>query len=343
MLPIEDHTKKGQIVLKLMLLGLGVFAGLICLEIALRVIPLRDKAYTSDRPKNFYLPTTSHTGRGNIAPAFKSQDRLRITVVGDSFTFGPEVQFFDTFSSRLERLLNLNPGEKPVEVVNLGSPGYSTHHEVRLVEEAIKGGSDLVILEVTLNDAQPAPLGRNPLHSAHTNPHLSILLDLVESRVRAYKSRQEYIDYHYDLFRNPANKERFKSSLRRMKQRTTEAGIPFVAVIFPLFDFPIGKEYPFRELHREIQGLMREQRIPFLDLQRSFSNIDIGRLQVLPGKDSHPSEIAHRIAAEAIFEWLPRTKSLPPYLFEVRTYASRHNLRDRHKHRAHVTSDAVAG
>jgi hypothetical protein len=51
--------------------------------------------------------------------------------------------------------------------------------------------------------------------------------------------------------------------------------------------------------------------IPILDLRSHFQGIDVYRLQLIPGKDTHPNEIAHRIAAEAILRFLNQRHLIP--------------------------------
>ena len=55
--------------------------------------------------------------------------------------------------------------------------------------------------------------------------------------------------------------------------------------------------------------------IPALDLYPAFAGIPLDRLQVIVGQDFHPNEIGHRIAAEAILEWLKKDALLPSNLF----------------------------
>lgn len=295
------------------------------LEIIVRVAPLEKTAAPSERPYTYYLPPQAHSARGNVFTLVKDPKIKRIAVVGDSFTFGPKLHFFDTFPARLEKLLNLNSSFERVEVINYGTPGFSTHDEVALVNNAIKANSDLIILEITLNDAQKEPLRRNPLLAPQDHGILSYskLFKLLSERIEAYRSRARYIDYHLQLFSTPQTQKLFVDSISKMKKKAELQNIPLVAVIFPLFDFPIDNNYPFQELHSKISSILKTENIPLLDLTSAFYGIDVRRLQLIPDKDSHPNEIGHRIAADAIYVWLKELKVLPPSLFAVRAYRSR--------------------
>jgi hypothetical protein len=76
----------------------------------------------------------------------------RITVLGDSFIFGPPVDDPQTIPSRLQALAGAG-----YEIVNVSAPGYGTGQEFRLLEElrakGYKPGGKLVIAFFT-NDIQ---------------------------------------------------------------------------------------------------------------------------------------------------------------------------------------------
>lgn len=72
---------------------------------------------------------------------------IRILVLGDSFTFGEGVDASESFSKRLESLLNKGRRTPVVEVVNAGVPGYSTVQEIRLLRRLLpEVRAELVIL-----------------------------------------------------------------------------------------------------------------------------------------------------------------------------------------------------
>ena len=52
--------------------------------------------------------------------------------------------------------------------------------------------------------------------------------------------------------------------------------------------------------------------MPYLDLLPAFQGVDPVRMQAVPGIDPHPSEIAHRIAAEAILNYLLKQGLVAP-------------------------------
>lgn len=97
----------------------------------------------------------------------KPPNTFRIVVLGDSFTFGMGVKKEETFSYRLESLLNSKSGKTRFEVINLGFLDLNTVQELILLTQkglnpstwSVEGGysglayqPDLILVEYTLND-----------------------------------------------------------------------------------------------------------------------------------------------------------------------------------------------
>lgn len=91
---------------------------------------------------NKILNTNSKGLRGKKDfPYTKDREKLRILILGDSFTFGDEVSDDETYSSYLQKML------PHVEVINMGVHGYG--HDQMLIlfkEEGVKYQPDIVIL-----------------------------------------------------------------------------------------------------------------------------------------------------------------------------------------------------
>lgn len=92
--------------------------------------------------KNKVLNTNSKGIRGKTEYSYsKDQDKIRILVIGDSYTFGEEVSDNETYSHYLQEMI---PNS---EVINLGIHGYG--HDQMLIflkEEGIKYRPDIIIL-----------------------------------------------------------------------------------------------------------------------------------------------------------------------------------------------------
>ncbi len=87
-----------------------------------------------------------------------------------------------------------------------------------------------------------------------------------------------------------------------------KTGIPVVLVIFPqVSDFD---NYPYRSIHRQVVEAARSGGLTHVvDLLSSFNGRNPRKLRVSP-VDGHPNRVAHRIAAEAIFNYLEKERLL---------------------------------
>jgi len=118
-------------------------------------ITWRVPAYEGGDPGPVRIRTDSHGFRIGHEVGPKKPGTFRIVVVGDSFTFGAPIHEQHLYPTVLERSL-VGRTSRPVEVVNLGVPGYGVHQEhVTLEEQGLALHPDLVIEALYLgNDLQ---------------------------------------------------------------------------------------------------------------------------------------------------------------------------------------------
>lgn len=307
-------------------LTLFIVSSAICLgfiEITFRLAFSSNKPsrHITDRPGlNFY----SEASANNRNPPYsekKSANTFRIAVVGDSFTFGYGVLWDDAFPNRLERILNLNIDQPKVEVMNLGYPGASIRKDALEIARAANSlDPDLIILEITLNDPEIKPymdgIGKLHLKGCEVKEAHPILahwksLTFVLQRIENSRSYYRYKDYFNGLFTNPDTVKNFQTGLSEAKQAVVGTNAKLVAIVFPLLTFPLDESYPFKDAHALIHSELEKRQIPYLDLLSSFDHLIPERLQAIPAEDPHPNEIAHRVAAEAIYKWLVRQRLVP--------------------------------
>jgi len=121
------------------------------------------KYFYEIRPDTIIKPEVKFDGLENVSyrinadglnqienyPLFKNKDVFRIVTIGDSFTFGQNVNTEDNYPSQLQELLNKNVfchNIKKFEVLNLGVPGYDIQYTIeRLRNRGIKYNPDLVV------------------------------------------------------------------------------------------------------------------------------------------------------------------------------------------------------
>jgi len=311
-------------------ISLSLGSILICfviLEFMLRiVVPKPDPILRTDRSKTFFFPAESR-----MHPYVKqdASQKIRIAVIGDSFTQGAAVQEVDTFARKLECFLNLNETEPTVEVDNYGRPGTSTFQQIERLDRAMKDNPDIVILEITLNDTEdwvdPKTIKKWRDEIIPSKPpaivrpiyNHSLLLQLMYGKYSNAKSKAAFVQYYKNIY-DPeySGWRRFVNALRIFKEKCDAAGKPLVVVVFPLFSHSLNPHlYPFAEMHTKIHEQLEADQIDYLDLFPSFQNLNNVRFEAITGIDPHPSEIAHRMAAEEILEYLFAKQLVPQNLY----------------------------
>ena len=249
------------------------------------------------------------------------QDNIfRIFVLGDSYTWGANNLQVSTYPSVLEWMLNAvtNGG---FEVYNYGVNGATTEDELRLMEKIIKHQPDMIIIGYFLNDPDPnrnLPPDLVPLFESEAKPsRLRVWLSahvrlyaFLHQRMWASRMVRTQIAYFHKLY-DPARRTwpRHEKELHRIAEFRRKTGIPVLVVIWPHLGFPMDQRYPFQDIHQQVAKVLTGDNIPVIDLYRYFKGMDNRRLQAVPALDPHPSEIAHRLAAEVIFDWM--VKAIP--------------------------------
>jgi lysophospholipase L1-like esterase len=99
------------------------------------------------------LEYNSHSYRGPLLPYTKPRGVFRVLLLGDSYLEGYTVALRDRVAEAAQRLLDDAPGAKPVQIVALGTGGYSTDQELLWLEsEGVRYDPDLVIVLFVTND-----------------------------------------------------------------------------------------------------------------------------------------------------------------------------------------------
>ena len=311
----------------LMAAALALAFGL--MEIAARALPVRQKeadtrVRATARPPLSMLDPELRNASWSLAALEHPPGILRIVAVGDSFTWGDGVHAEDAWPARLERRANALPGSPPVEVLNWSRRGWNTRTEWLSLERYLSRlEPDLVVLGYCLNDPsvlhpresrrsagvdrrRPTTPVARWLH-AHSRLYHG-LYEGLESR-RQHRAFGVYYASMYEAER-PARQQQLRV-LKKWSVKLRRRHIPMLLVVFPVFTTEMGSEYPYRELHEIVTADAEHLRIPALDLLPAYSGIDPRRLAAWPFLDRHPSELAHRIAADSILRELRRRQMLP--------------------------------
>lgn len=232
-----------------------------------------------------------------------------ILLLGDSFTFGRGVRYGDTYASRLEKILA--SGGTAWRVRNAGAVGLNVEEIERVYSHEAAGRKyKLAVYGFVLNDFGLAAgetaagadfIDQNNREAGSAGPRgFSAALDLVLHIIDRRRLTKDTVNAYLEAFRGGNAKEKY-AVLRRLNGKVKAGGGKLVIMIFPLlYNF---RNYPFSGIHDSLRGFCAEEGIFCLDLLPAFSRYRDRELWAAP-TDQHPNEIAHRVAAESLAEFL---------------------------------------
>lgn len=241
-------------------------------------------------------------------------DRLRIVIVGDSFTEGQGVEERDTFAHQLALLLD-GP-----EVISCGRRGYDFPRIHEFFDRQLALEPDVVIYAMTLNDPEQSAEfhdrqaflndwildRRHMFQDVRPSPPWwqSRLLELVSDRVEGRRVAEATTSWYRDMVGAPnaAGWRTTQDHVEAMHDTMRERGGDFHVFVLPLF-IGLENDYPFEAVHQTVTDAYRARGVAVHDTLPAFRGQDTASLWVHPS-DRHPNEVAHRIIAEVMAEAL---------------------------------------
>ena len=246
--------------------------------------------------------------RGALRARERTPGVFRIAVLGDSFTLGIGVRDEDTLPARLER--ELGPG---FEVLNFGVSSYDTVQEVGYLEGYVSGfAPDLALIVFFLNDTDRAPTiafltrPRSMLWLRARSYLLNATLSGLEQALAREEMRRHYLEGFEDT--NPGWL-RAREALRSARDECARRGVRLAVAVHPIL-FRLER-YPFAPIHEVVLGFCAEAGIPAVDLLPAFAGRRDRELWV-HANDTHPNQVAHRLSAALLADFLRREGLLEP-------------------------------
>ena len=345
-----------------LVVGSTIFCFLI-LETALRVAgynPLRGQAggrelilRKSDNPEMLYELTPNSRGIAWGAPVAinshgfrdreydlaKPDDFYRIGVIGDSITFGNNLEADETYSKHLENLFKEH--RMAVQVLNFGVGGYDTAQEVAFLEEiGLKFDIDEVIVGYCMNDAgvvslnlryiQRATTYGSPIYNSRALQFLRLNLDRLEAKLYSSNimtmniAHEEDVDFQVDDFvkeRMTWIKDYTSVNDKQVAHLDWYTDSQRVAKVLQAFDKlkALSDQYdfevtvliiPYVRSHIEAYGwayeIIRyeaEQRgFYVVEVLEKFLREGVSTLQISQTDIVHPNALGHRLIGESLFE-----------------------------------------
>lgn len=238
-----------------------------------------------------------------------SPDQVRITFVGDSFTFGHGIENVeDRFANHVRRL------RPDSDVQVFAECGWDTDAEIEAITRLTSLGMhiDTVVLVYCLNDISDiVPEWQQILENIYSGPDPgflvanSYLFNTLHARIRMVRDPQisEYYSFVLGAYESSIW-EKQQDRLKRFKQVVTDSGGRLCVVTFP-FLHAVGSDYAFQSVHAQLDQFWRDLEVPHLDLWATYQSVPGDEL-VLSRQDAHPSKHAHKLAGAAIAEFLDK-------------------------------------
>lgn len=237
----------------------------------------------------------------------KDPARLRVVVIGDSFTEGQGVREEDTFAVQLHT---------EAEVVNCGRRGYDFPALGAWFDRQLALEPDVVVYAMVLNDVQQSAAfhaqqrylddwildRRRMVTEGDGAPPASQswLWALAADRIEGVRVAHATTRWYQAMVGAPnlAGWNATLAHVQRMHEAMQARGGAFLVVLWPLL-VDLDGDYPFAATHRTIARALAARGIAFFDALPDFRGRDPRTLWV-HATDRHPNERAHAIFARAI-------------------------------------------
>ena len=204
---------------------------------------------------------------------------------------------------------------RPFEPINSGQSGFNTAAERDLLAaRGLEYHPDLVILYFVPNDVEPSLDAHGPkveffvnYTSIYEQPdrlsEWSQLWGLLRQRYLQNIRARNYLAECARSFDPQGEKwGQCRAALEGIRELCRKQDVPLLVVMFPFFH-QLNGDYPFQPIHDLVRSYCESAGVPLIDLRESFRGYDGPELWVHPS-DPHPNEIAHQVAAQAVFERL---------------------------------------
>lgn len=291
----------------------GLAAGFLFLELALRLVAAVTPA--SEAPSLRPVPASGPIISSWSTALKTATPRLRILVVGDSFTVGRGVAIDEVYPARLAA--SLGDRGHAVDIVSYSFPGWNTQAEAHaLVKDIDRLDPDLLVVGHCLNDAEERPTGQATANRPELRPWApegsvesfldahSRLFARVRRALDTLRLRPILRSYYAELYQEQQGWRLWRQALTSIHQMAADRSIPAVLVVFPIFDSNPDRDYPYRELHAAVRQTGEELGYRTLDLLGAYGGMDGHELALVPFTDPHPSALAHDIAGREIASYL---------------------------------------
>jgi lysophospholipase L1-like esterase len=307
-------------------------------------IVFRDQIVASDDPAQIYsLRPGAADGREMISAAGlrdrdfatpKPPGRVRIAAAGDSITFGFGNPRAAAWPKRLEEALaaRAREGAEPVEVINLGVPGYNVEQvAARLAAVGLAFEPDAIVYGYALNDPQGVSVEASALATLHRafdggapawlgHSKLFLLARKIaferrkQDALRAERPSDpafvaaesgDRVRYFRALHGEGESAARLQRGLDALAAIARERALPVLVVLFPLFGEEDGAgPEALADVHALVAAEAERRGFAVLDLQGVYARGTRALGDDLSLDFMHPNPLGQRLAAAAVLDWI---------------------------------------
>jgi lysophospholipase L1-like esterase len=224
--------------------------------------------------------------------------RTRILMLGDSLTFGWGVEAHETYSKRLEAMLQ--QAGHDVEVINTGVGNYNTEMEVAyFLERGAKLKPHYVVLNYFINDAEPTPRDRSNFLSRNSRAfvYFASRVDMA-LRLAGVGQKTDWKTYYAALYEGDEGIGRVAAAVERLAAYCRKHGIRLWLANQPELRNPA--DYPFPQVDRLIERIAAANQLKYIPLLPAVRDLEPETLWVTR-PDPHPSAVAHEAFAKALY------------------------------------------
>jgi len=286
--------------------------------------------YYSDA-RNYFGDDTAVDHRFNSAgwrdvehSIVKPPGTYRILGLGDSYLMGQGVHAEDLFFTRLGQLLNHAHLPVQVETINTGISGKNSADELQLLEHrGLAYDPDLVVVNFVPNDVETDLSTDKPLIEFYRNytsitqkpdwlSEYSYLWSWMRQRILQEVVARQYIKDCVASFNRDSKKwHDCRAALTGIVEKCRSHHVPIMLAVFPFY-IELNGDYPFQPIHDRVDAFCLDNNVPVLDLREVYHDYSGPELWVHP-TDQHPNELAHRLAAEALAEFILARRCIPDW------------------------------
>jgi hypothetical protein len=232
----------------------------------------------------------------------KTEDTIRIAVIGDSFVLADGIGIEETFHSLLEERLNKEQGDITYQFINFGVSAYSLRQYLEVMKhKAIDYDPDLILVGFCPRNDQYIPEEQKYRDVPKTNSFFHFYS--IQAFIDVSKRGTYYDDDIYYMEKELARNEPFSDKQKRymiqvlseMNDFSEQNNIPIIIVYLDIF---YNEKFASR-----LEEIVLKNNLYFVNASLPFKGQGYDEYIIYP-IDSHPNGKAHRIFADILYDYL---------------------------------------